>query len=78
MGAIHRDGQGGGVLGRSDYRVHKSEDGGSTWTLVAQVYSGSVSYSGIRALNLTHVGVMINAGPMACGADTKYVVVKFR
>ena len=77
MGAIHRDGQGGGISGRSDYRVHKSVDGGSTWTLVAQVYSGSVSYSGIRAVNSTHVGVMINAGPMACGAHTKYVVVKF-
>lgn len=78
MGAIHHDGHGGGISGRSDYRVHKSTDGGSRWTLVAQVYAGPVSYSGIQALNATHVGVMYNAGPMACGAETKFVALCVR
>merc|ERR1712083_295567 len=80
MAAIHRDGSSGGISGRSDYRVHRSLDGGNSWTLVAQVYAGSVSYSGIAALNSTHVGLMYNAGSehgssMACDAVTKYVVL---
>ena len=77
MGAIHRDGISGGISGRSDYRLHRSLDGGSSWKLLARVYpGGSVSYSGIQALNSTHVGVMYNAGPMSsCGAVTKFVTV---
>ena len=55
MGGIHRDGTGGGVAGRSDYRVHVSSDGGSSFSLLSEVYKGSTSYSGIRALNSTHV-----------------------
>eukprot|EP01047_Picozoa_sp_COSAG01_P022906 COSAG01_NODE_1378_length_10526_cov_13.789105_3_plen_530_part_00 len=75
MGAIHSDGSGGGIHGRSDYRVHKSLDGGASWKLVKQVYPGLVSYSGIQQLNSTHVGVMYNAGPMTCNAKTKFVIV---
>ena len=54
--------------------------GGSSFSLLSEVYKGSAAYSGLRALNDTHVGVMINvgsahAGSMACGAMTKYVVL---
>ena len=56
---------------------------GSSWTLVSEVYTGSTSYSGIRALNATHVGVVINVGSvrgssMACGAMTKFILVNVR
>ena len=83
MGGIHRDGVSGGISGRSDYRVHVSSDGGNSFSLVSEVYKGSTSYSGIRALNSTHVGVMINVGSehsssMACDATTNFVVVCVR
>jgi hypothetical protein len=85
MGAIHTTGgsQSIGISGRADFRVHASGDGGNSWTLVSQVYTYSTSYSGIRALNSTHVGVMINVGStmadsMECGATTNYVVVCVR
>ena len=77
MGAIHHTGAAVGIGGRSDFRVHRSADGGNSWTLVARVYNGSASYSGITALNSTHVGVVFNAGSkykpsMDCDAMTKY------
>lgn len=83
MGGIHRDGVSGGISGRSDYRVHVSSDGGNSFSLVSEVYKGSTSYSGIRALNSTHVGVMMNVGSehsssMACDATTNFVVVCVR
>lgn len=83
IGGIHRDGLSGGVRGRSDYRVHASSDGGNSFSLVSDVYKGSTSYSGIRALNSTHVGVMMNVGSehassMACNALTKFVVLCVR
>jgi hypothetical protein len=50
---------------------------------VSEVYKGSISYSGIRALNATHVGLMIDVGStntssMACGAMTKFVEINVR
>ena len=84
MGGIHSTGGShGGIGGRSDYRVHMSSDGGNSFSLVSEVYNGSTSYSGIRALNSTHVGVMFNAGSahkgsMACDAVTKYIVLCVR
>ena len=66
MGTIHRVGSSHGIGGRSDYRVHRSTDGGNSWELLAMVYSGSASYSGLVALNSTHVGVAYNAGVVGC------------
>eukprot|EP01050_Picozoa_sp_SAG11_P009971 SAG11_NODE_976_length_6329_cov_6.100482_4_plen_93_part_00 len=72
-----------GTGGRSDLRVHRSLDGGNSFELVTQVYSGSTSYSGVVTLNSTHVGVAYNGGSehatsMTCGASTKWVVVCVR
>jgi sialidase-1 len=83
MGGIHSTGSHGGIGGRSDYRVHMSTDAGNSFSLVAEVYKGSTSYSGIRALNSTHVGLVFNAGSahkssMACDAVTKYIVLCVR
>lgn len=83
MGAIYRDGTSGGISGWSDYRVHRSADGGLHWELVEVVYSGSASYSGMAALNATHVGAMIDTGTvhatsMECGAVTQFVEVCVR
>jgi hypothetical protein len=33
-------------------------DGGNSFELVKKVYAGSTSYSGVVALNSTHVGVV--------------------
>ena len=62
MGAIHHVGTSHGIGGRSDYRVHRSTDSGNSWELVAVVFPGSASYSGLLAINSTHVGVAYNAG----------------
>lgn len=80
MGTIHHVGSSHGISGRSDYRLHRSTDGGESWELLAMVYAGSASYSGLVGLNASHVGVAYNAGSerassMSCGAVTKYVVV---
>ena len=83
MGAIQTTGAKGGIGGRSDYRVHASSDGGSSWTLVSRVYPYSSSYSGLATLNSTHVAVGLNvgskrAGSMTCGALTKFVAICVR
>lgn len=42
MGAIYRDGTSGGISGWSDYRVHRSADGGLHWELVCVIF-GAIS-----------------------------------
>merc|ERR1711939_786737 len=78
MGSVHHVGTHGGIQGRSDYRLHRSLNGGASWTKVADVYSGPASYSSLVALNATHVGLAWNAGvdkdSMQCNATTQFSV----